>query len=857
MSSKHKLCHRLLSLVLLVSLVCTMFTTTVFATNSGGNEASEAEGIGTSMYAVQTALSDFANRVVGANTNDKHTDHKLKEMNNVSTGVAGAFIGYGDTTNGFINYILATDSKSVTTTSYDAWMNVGDGGATYAYLRYGRLLTDLGLDETGNTASTDGIRSAYGMVVQGGHAVASFMPTVWDFSLKVLRTLNPFHLLSNNASVKSAMGSTDAFKIGDAKNVNGESLGSNSTGEDIKPDTGMSDTSAITMNKNGTNKADSVLKPAIKYISDLYEICYDFGIFTIIPFLFVILIYQILVNRNKSGIKPFIARLVFIAIGIPFLAIAYTATLDSVGDMVQEQNAGTKMVACTFVDFQSWVQKSRLSPPAALTSVGTNSDDNANTGSGGSANTDTLKALRNTTFLINRQSGYMSKTTESGLGIGDDDWYKTTDAYEVSADFKESEATVTSKSEETDVRQINGLLSRYRSGDVYQASAFESSVNAAVNKAFASEMGQSASTGNSGVNTDATVYQMYDETDEVLDWYNREMKDNRDIFCGNGGSWMSKKFNIFSNGSLQSNQVTNASKDITYKAEALSGNGFNPETKGGLSTISMYNFLSTSFDDSTVSIYSANNSSSSYTKRAHYAVNLIGSGALRVGFGANLLAALFAFSLIGLIYGLGIIIANLKRGLSMIMQIPFAMMGMMRSAVQVVVYVFAMCIELLATIFIYSFVCDLIVIFASIIETAAADAVNNTTAVIGGQLAFLQQILPEQLQNSFLVFTFGVFVIVALVCLLSWKCVTKRHGILCSIEYLICMCYRMVTAKELLPIFDAYMQKRKSLYVWDSVADGWHMISDVMKDTWETTSVQVVESLQQLQESEQKGVQTV
>ena len=125
--------------LLLFLLLLGVFAVPVSASSTSGGGASEAEGIGTSFYDVSTALTAYANSVVGSNTNDKHADHRLSEMNGQSPGVAGAFVGYGDTDRGFYAFISSNTANAVTTSSYDAWSNVGDGGATYAYVRYGYL----------------------------------------------------------------------------------------------------------------------------------------------------------------------------------------------------------------------------------------------------------------------------------------------------------------------------------------------------------------------------------------------------------------------------------------------------------------------------------------------------------------------------------------------------------------------------------------------------------------------------------------------------------------------------------------------------------------------------------------------
>ena len=74
---------------------------------------------------------------------------------------------------------------------------------------------------------------------------------------------------------------------------------------------------------------------------------------------------------------------------------------------------------------------------------------------------------------------------------------------------------------------------------------------------------------------------------------------------------------------------------------------------------------------------------------------------LRTLYGANAMATMGIFAIIGGVYGLGMIFGNLKRGLSLILQVPGAMMGALKSIVQVIVYGCMMIIELLGTVFIY------------------------------------------------------------------------------------------------------------------------------------------------------------
>lgn len=804
--------NRIISFLL---LFCMLFAP---VQSVSASSASESEGINTSMYDVSTALTAYANDVVGSNTNDKHDDHTLKEMKQIASstgkpGIAGAFIGYGDEDKDFHSYISSNVAKSVTSSSYDAWLRAGDGGNTYAYVRYGHLLSDLGLDETGDSAGSSGMRTVFGLFMQGAHAVAAFIPQVFDFAIKILKLFNPFRFFINDDAVKDA--------------ITGGNIAPSTTVTDLddttKTITGVSGSDILSANQDITTGA-SMFQEATDLISGIYTKCKDFGFLVVIPLLLVLLLWAILMRRDTSGVKPFLFRFAFMAIGIPLCGMLYTAVLDNVGQIVTENPAASKMVACTFVDFQSWVQSSRLDLPSGvtLTSAGQNDANGDGVTAAGSANSSTVKNLRNTTFKINNAIYNFGFESNLGVGTGANDAGINPGMWDTNGDLKADGSNATIE------KQINAMLSRYRSGSFYQASAWETAVNGAINKYYKDQLGQTPSTANANTN-DGKVYQMYDETDESSDWLNRTVADNKKIL--NGTKWSA--FNIFSNGVLKSNLVSNTTGNITYRSGGANWTDdmANPNKKGGLSSVSMYNYLSTSFDDSSVSVYSAEKSTSEYTKRAHYSVNLIGSGALRFAYALNCVACLFCFALIGIIYGLGLITGNLKRGVSLLMQIPFAVMGAIRSIVQVVIYVFVMCVELLVSIFLYQFICDVIVLFASLIESPIEDAVASASAMIGGRFAFIGSYVPVSvLSENRNVFTIGVFVMAVMVFAMVGKAIHHRRTCMSAVEYTVCRFYRACTFEEMLPIFDAWMANRKSLYVWDVVSEMSDTISEAIQD---------------------------
>ena len=271
----HNLKQRIVSVVLLMCLLFSQ-TSTVLAAST----ASESDNIGTSMYDVSTALSAYANSVVGANTNDKHNSHQLSELNwnnSLKPGIAGAFVGYGDASKNFYAYISSNTAQSVTTSSYDAWLNAGDNGSTYSYVRYGHLLTDLGLDDTApNTPHVEtviGGRQLFGLGTYGVHAISGFVPKVFEFSTGILKTLNPFQFfIGNTYSLdERTKAFTEANTASKTNDVDGESF---NDGDSVTNVTNTNDAESAYGTKVNT---PAILQKLRDYVTQLYSIFQSIG----------------------------------------------------------------------------------------------------------------------------------------------------------------------------------------------------------------------------------------------------------------------------------------------------------------------------------------------------------------------------------------------------------------------------------------------------------------------------------------------------------------------------------------------------------------------------------------------------
>lgn len=851
-------------------------------------DASTEESVGSSLYSVSTALTAFANNVVGANSVDKHADndlltrfnidtgHRLVELSDglvsgwgsVDIGDAGAIVGYGDKTKGFVPYISANETRSVTISSYGSYLNVGDTGNTYAYVRYGRLLNELGVDKTGNPAQESWDRTIGGRLMQAGHIISSLVPTLFDFALDLMRLLNPFRFLVNQDAVNGVV--TGWGTTGDIVGSVADPMGGGDVSVGLTEGSVTAD-SIPGVTPYGTSGIESGLERISAFITEIYVRLRQIGLVIVIPLILVFLVAGILLTRvfqqpmsrgmqTLGKIKTFLIRFAFIVIGIPMLGVLYTATLDEVQSVALAESPSSRIIAASFVDFEGWVKTARLEPPDApgdtyaLVSEGISEYEPQ-----GHASGDTWRTVRELIYQINRNTGLYSLGADSGLGIR---FGSNTTGHEIdtNAGMWDTDGTFAGGMSgdpavrKTIFNKLDSLLGTYADGSFYSASSWESNVNSSLTANFRADLGSTASTSPSSANT-KTIYQMYFDTDSVDDWINRSIEDNHAVFDGASGgttpaeaAWAGQDWNIFRNGSdlgvdksaayqdapINRVEIHTPAENITfsYQNSAPWSDGVNPaagirssigsgSTGLGLSTVSMYNYLSSAFNESNIAVYSAANTTSEYTRLQHYSANVAGSGFMSVLFLLNCIICLCIFSILGLVYILGMLFHNLKTSISLIMAIPGSMLGIVRSVAQVVVYVIQMIIEIIGTVFLYQFVGDLVLVFASAIESPILNYVGSIEAasVAGGIFAegLSGNVLSAVAQQP-VFFSMGCGAVVLLLLGLTVSVLKFRRAFLTAWAYVWLRAARLVTLPAFLPVFDR-VTANGSLYIWDDLRD--------------------------------------
>ena len=685
----YKTLKRKISLLCLLIFLCTSgFSMNVYASQTDSG-ASEADLIGLSFYNASTALTSYVNYVLGPNANDLHNNHKLEPT--VTAGNAGAYIGYGDEKNGFYSYITSSLSYGASTSSYNAWLNIIDGADAndaYVYARYGRVLNDAGLDVTGSKVGGATIRNLFGIIMIAVYALSELIPILFSWSFKLLNWLNPFSLLANTIS----MSNWNLYPAPQGLIA--------STGHNL-----------------------------VVFVSSLYDQMQNIAWTALVPLFFAVLIFELLLLKNiDKGPKiiTFIKRLVFIAIGVPICAGLYTAVLNNLSDLTSTKTAGSQMIVASFIDFEDWVQNAALAPDVAGTtnvlieSIPSEMNDTASGGvsinnQGGSASPRMLRQLRHSVFYLNKSldtsfnnlGDLVGSETEQAVVGGI--WNKNTGGTGFGG-------TVAGLSNADISSQILSMLQRYTVGSFYRAGDYETTSAGWMTKNYNNELGHTSAV-KTALSNQGTIYDMYNQTDSPEDWLDRYQAANTKIFAGQSDldaiKWGSKPWNIFAYGTLYADGDTGT---MNTANSSLVFHGANP----GLSKLAMYNYLSTSFDKSSIVTYSPKTSSSENTKQQHYSVNLIGSGVMRYAYGFNLVIVLGVLTLIGFTYSIGMTIKNIKTGIQVLTAIPGASMGVLKSIVQVCVYTITMIAEIIGAGFLYVFISEMFVVIGMAVENAVS-----------------------------------------------------------------------------------------------------------------------------------------
>lgn len=466
------------------------------------------------------------------------------------------------------------------------------------------------------------------------------------------------------------------------------------------------------------------------WFSGWYQALVNLSWTVLIPlFLFVFIISSLMWKKGNAlgGLKKLVIRVLFLGVGLPLIGSMYTASLSVMKDATAGAGMGaTRVVISTFVDFENWAKKDRLAVPDNAT-LQWDSSKQAPTGA-------SVNKLRQTTVAINKlaNSGAFSSVSDidvSGLGS-------------ISTEAAKADTTSSGGLKDFTYVAAMEMLLRYTTAQSYQASDFDTAIKGRIS--------QQASSGQEQVKSCATT------------WFNVQA-DGSTKADGKGCSATKASDNpvlkVREGSGLQasgeSGTITFTTSGDKYAGDwVMLGENFNG---ANLSALSMYNYLNTTFDKNSATTYSSSNAVSSATREYHNSVNLVGSAGVSWLYWVNGAVTLLCFIVLGLGYAFGMFTGAIKNSMHIITAVPFATLGSMAGIAKVVIYTFTMITEIIATMFIYRLVQEIILSIPSIFEGGLEHMFNS----MGGFGVYLK--------NSGNVTLFTSLVSTVLLILLTWK----------------------------------------------------------------------------------------
>lgn len=604
----------------------------------------------------------------------------LKEPSQMAN--VGAFMGYVDKdypfwdfTNNIAQTTMGTQSRSYTVPS--------NNQAVAAYLQYGHALQALGLD---TVSSNQFDFMAIGRMFLGYLSmsvyVGALVPQVaFSMAINVMQTLNPFNWMVSEA-------------IGGGETV-------------------------------------SALAGVKGFVTDLYNVFAGMGLYVATLILAVGIGMSILFWRKSNNVgshfKKFIIRLVFIAAGLPFLGMTYTAALNNAADSFSASAPmANKAVAATFVDFAAWAEKNNLALPE-----GTTIKVNGNGSGSGSGTVDMGGTTAPQTFAlkINQASG--------SLVDGDD-----TDASNLTDNITSSRYS--GNGQLGKILEVFDLLNRFANSTRYTAGAYETYVKTISGGKMAEGL---KVTGNKdkyaavnnilSPNADASKLDNKNTSfmsDGTPSTFSVSMSGDSIVYTGHG------KISKYAPGTVY--------RKFEKAMDSFNAHVMGPRAKsfgttkgsgtGGLSTISMYNYLTTKFADDTVTNYSSTKLASDYVLDTHHSVSLVGGGVMGIVYWLNMVSILGFISVVGTVYAFGLIGGSVKRGIKMVTSIPFAAVGSVRAISKIVGITVSMIVQIYGTLIVYNLVVELFIASQQIFLTPLLTGFNNgnvSAAIIPGMTA--------------------------------------------------------------------------------------------------------------------------
>lgn len=632
---------------------------------------------------------------------------------NVSSG-----LGYIDPDHALpsLNYTLSSkDSQNVTrySISNQAFTNI-PGAEEYA--KFGYAAQFKGLDSTTTSNSTGPLRHVIGALTQGMYWLASSIGKLMQQIASILSFFNPFNAISGPLNQIVNRGGAD----------------------------GISEATSQESFFNAANNPITKLFSTV--MSPFLGTTTNIGLIALYVAIAVVGILLVASRKgatsasdNARKVKTLFVRILFMTSGILLLGYTYTSMLNWAKDSpLQAKNVISKSVLTTFADTESWA-KNNFDTSGLYNGGNVNITDGANNINGSIDISDLGANPRVIALNLNGVQSDDVGRTDLGASYLDVGAYGSSAAQQNAMDEKAS-----------------SLLGSYTSGKVFTSADYQNYMSGKVASSgsnageklnkwvaiardpvnYASSLATAGvTTGNTTVTPESNNFLKANNNYSVEGAANRSNDVMTAIFSYVKDNLGKPDFDQKINEMMSASQGGNTTDtDLNYLADGSANNGHITR----LSTVGTYNYLSSVFDSSGFNVYSADESQNNFTRYSHYSVSSVGAGPFgQILSVVNLIALLAAFGLIGLVYSLGLLFSNIRRGLTMLIHLPFAALGALRSIGQVIMLVSMMCFEIAVSLGLY----HIAIAFVEGVNSFILDKLPGYVSVFGGNNSVVGSIL--------------------------------------------------------------------------------------------------------------------
>lgn len=725
---------------------------------------------------VEAATADFdkiASATAAALNTEARQNNGIINWSTLYTGgiggqdlnVGGLIAGYYNTdqqqgASYWFGSLNSSDSMSykIPPTSSSFGANLSDSSA-YAiknlslYYGFGAMLSKCGFDEVSHGGDIDPLRPVIGSIFSVEYFLSQGIDTFWDYVMSFLQFADPFRFFST---------------VGLNPSYNFE----NDSGMDaLAEDTNNFSTNFSAFIQAGFRDIASVFSVIYTWLQT-----YALTIFLPLFLVFALFTWLVIHKGEQAGrtFKRLFIRVGYTCVAIPLGMCIYSTAVSIVADLhLQAGDSAANVLLSTFFDFEDFAKTNMFFGEEWYNGVGTQSYP---IGYNISDNQLVDESYLNMKYICSRamarmwlnDSTYQLNDLAFRPESGFTDWDQFIAKNQVNTvligDTRLSDLHVTTQSgglviERVKPSKVFDLLNRYSNGVFYLSSDHASYVRtkyrenhddvATLDWSIVLAMSDNWRDYMCGLEapmsisiTEGSTSQTYVVSKDVLTAFNNN---NTRLFVNSSSSnvyeknlvlddlqhafkYDSGRYTMWTNGS---NRVTGGFVGTTSddNTEVASGtyvmyfltnsdteitSGLN--TSKGLSDIATYNYLNSSFDNNTIIVGSSVNANSEMAKIQHYAVNIVGTGFIRVVFTLNSICILLAFIILGYYYGFGLLISSIKAMFKMIPALLTGTIGSIRGIATTIIILFTVIAEILGTCLLYSIAANFMYLTYSLFE---------------------------------------------------------------------------------------------------------------------------------------------